>query len=248
MRYSGILCAAILSVFAVSAGQATPPVVVELFTSEGCSSCPPADAVLQRLDAGVAGADVIALGEHVTYWDRLGWKDRFSADLYTQRQEEYGRRFRLGSVYTPQMVVNGQVEFVGVDEARARKEIANAALRQAGRVELKVEANSVAVHALDLPQEAAGAEVLLAITETDLNTDVRAGENGGRKLHHSGVVRSLVVIGRVESLRRGAGGVGFSGQAQLHLASTWKRENLKLVAFVQDRVTGRIWSASALAP
>ena len=110
---------------------ATPPatpVVVELFTSEGCSSCPPADLVLQRLEAGVGvpGAYVIALGEHVTYWDRLGWKDRFSADVFTRRQENYTWQFRSDSAYTPQMIVNGQAEFVGSDEARARREILKA--------------------------------------------------------------------------------------------------------------------------
>jgi hypothetical protein len=219
--------------------QAAPPVIVELFTSEGCSSCPPADVVLQRLEAGVPGAEVIVLSEHVTYWDRLGWKDRFSGDVFTQRQEAYSQRFRLSGVYTPQMVVNGQVEFVGVDEARARKEIAKAASRQAGRVELNADANSVAIRASDLPPEAIGADVILAVTETALDTDVRRGENSGRKLRHTGVVRNLSVIGRVDK-------ANFSGHTQLRLDPAWRRGNLKLVAFIQDRSTRRIWSAGAV--
>ena len=126
----------------MAAAPPATPVVVELFTSEGCSSCPPADLVLQRLEAGIGvpGAYVIALGEHVTYWDRLGWKDRFSADVFTRRQEDYTWQFRSDSAYTPQMIVNGQAEFVGSDEARARREILKAAQGPAAKVDLAIAA------------------------------------------------------------------------------------------------------------
>ena len=148
---------AMAAAFAQSAAPVVPTVLIELFTSEGCSDCPPADVVLQHLEAGVAGAEVIVLGEHVTYWDRLGWKDRFSADIFTQRQEAYSRRFGLGSVYTPQMVVNGQVEFVGSDEARARKEILKAATSKPTqpKIELNLLAGGVvAIAVLGLPPRA----------------------------------------------------------------------------------------------
>src|SRR5215472_12645324 len=105
------------------------PVIVELFTSEGRSSCPPADALLARLEhtQPVAGARVIALEEHVDYWNQLGWTDPFSAPLYRIRQNDYARLFQVDSVYTPQMVVGGQAGFVGGDADRAFHEISRAA-------------------------------------------------------------------------------------------------------------------------
>src|SRR5919197_1244382 len=104
-------------------------VVVELFTSEGCSSCPPADQLLERLAAAGAidGAQVVALGEHVDYWDRLGWRDRFSSPAFTARQAVYVRRFNDESAYTPQMVVDGRAGLVGSDAGAVRRAIAKAA-------------------------------------------------------------------------------------------------------------------------
>src|SRR5215218_5205436 len=112
------------------------PVVVELFTSEGCSSCPPADSVLRKLAAAggdTTGADVIALGMHVTYWDRLGWKDPFSLAAATERQQSYSRVFGEDRVYTPQVVVDGQDEMIGSDEAAIRRAIARAGSRPHAR-------------------------------------------------------------------------------------------------------------------
>jgi hypothetical protein len=112
------------------AAQPPPPVpvVVELFTSEGCASCPPADSVLEKLIASqpVAGARIIGLGEHVDYWDRLGWKDRFSSAAVTSRQRQYQARFRTESIYTPQMIVDGRAEFVGGDDSAARRAVERA--------------------------------------------------------------------------------------------------------------------------
>src|SRR5579872_5070701 len=210
------LVAACLS--AVAPAHAGAQVIVELFTSEGCSSCPPADAVLERLEAGGA----IVLGEHVTYWDHEGWKDRFSAEAFTLRQEEYVRRFHIDSAYTPQMVVNGEAEFVGSDEGRARREIAKAARQPEAKVELSLDDGGVLIKVAQLPAAAKDADMILAVTETRLDTDVHGGENGGHKLRHTGVVRSLATVGRVD----GKAG-DYSARTRYRLDPSWKRENLK---------------------
>jgi len=118
---------AILTATSIAQRKARTPVLVELFTSEGCSSCPPADALLQKLDHDqpIEAADIIVLGEHVDYWDGLGWHDRFSSHQYTDRQSGYSNRFNLNSSYTPQMVVDGTEQFVGNDVTRARQAIAS---------------------------------------------------------------------------------------------------------------------------
>jgi len=233
----------VIAALACFAGVASAQVIVELFTSEGCSSCPPADAVLERLEAG-GGA--IVLGEHVTYWDRLGWKDRFSAEAFTLRQEEYVRSFRIDSAYTPQMVVNGEAEFVGSDERRARQEISKAAREPKAKLELSPDDGGVLIKVSQLPSAAKGADVILAVTETGLDTDVRSGENGGHKLRHSGVVRSLTAVGRIDGKTGKA--PDYSARARYRLDPSWKRENLKLVVFLQDRTSKKIWGAAATSP
>jgi hypothetical protein len=226
------------------------PVVVELFTSEGCSDCPPADTVLARLIAEqpVAGADVIALGEHVDYWDQLGWKDRFSSAELTRRQQAYGAHFSLDSVYTPQMVVDGRVQFVGSDSNAARKAVERAAAAEHGMVTLAIESPSaralvVNVTVTDLPRLGRGdhADIQVAVTEDRVTTDVKRGENRGRTLTHAAVVRSMTTIGQV-----GPEGTA-SARAEIPLGADWQRDQLAIVAFVQEQ-RGRAILTSAAAP
>ena len=228
------------------------PVVVELFTSEGCSSCPPADQLLSRLDRmqPVAGARVIALEEHVDYWNHLGWIDPFSSALYRARQNDYAHRFFTDNIYTPQMVVNGQAEFVGNDAGRAYQEIGHAAQAQPTLVELKRAPNVEDPELVDVSVQVTnpktgkprGANVYLAVTENELATNVLGGENSGRQLRHAPVVRSFGVIGKIDP--RGAN----SGQITntLRLPKEWKRENLRAVVFVQERDSFRITGAGVL--
>src|SRR5271170_8009350 len=133
-RITAVTIAAVVSLLAAPAHSQTPapnrtPVLVELFTSEGCSSCPPADALLAKLDRDqpIQNAEIIILGEHVDYWDNLGWHDRFSSHQYTERQNQYSSRLNVDGVYTPQMIVDGTDQFVGNDAAHAQRAIVHAA-------------------------------------------------------------------------------------------------------------------------
>ncbi len=227
------------------------PVVVELFTSEGCSSCPPADALLAEF-AGrqpIPDAEIIALEEHVDYWDHLGWRDPFSSREFTERQEEYERALQENSPYTPQMVVDGRVGFVGSQGRRAQAEISAAAQIQKSRVELTVEGNSensdlvLRLHAGRPESLAPGetAEIYVALTEDGLVSAVRAGENGGKTLRHAAVVRQLRKIGSTAF----PGGAEFTGSQKLRLPAGWNRANLRAVAFVQEAKTRRILGAAS---
>lgn len=216
------------------------PVLVELFTSEGCSSCPPADKLLGELDkaGSLDGVPVIALGEHVDYWDGLGWKDRFSSRQFTDRQRQFVDRLRLDSAYTPQMVVDGHLEFVGNDERALRQALAKAShSAKPAQVKLSWDGDHLKIAVTDTGVHAA--KVLLAITETNLATEVQRGENGGRTLHHAAVVRKLSQIGDLRNSQ-------FTSSIAVTRDASWNPENLKLVVFVQDEKTGTVLGASAI--
>jgi hypothetical protein len=215
-------------------------VLVELFTSEGCSSCPPADLLLGSLEK--EQPEVIALSEHVDYWNRLGWADPFSSADFTRRQQRYAQLFRLDGVYTPQMVVDGRVEFVGSDAGRARASIAAAAKAPKAKVSLEVSQTTPAAFRLRirverLPQPAE-AELLLIITESNLQTNVPRGENRGRLLRHTAVVRRLTVLGKVSN-------EGLLTEADAPLDPSWNRANLRAVVLVQARGQGPVLGAAS---
>jgi hypothetical protein len=226
-----------------SLGDAVP-VVVELFTSEGCSSCPPADALLGKLidTQPAAGVRIIGLGEHVDYWDHQGWRDRFSSASLTQRQQLYGARFNDASIYTPQMVVDGRSEFVGSDGEAARRAIEKAAALPHARVEIRFEAPLRATIVASAVEVARGerADFVLAITEDRLQSDVTRGENHGRVLKHAAVVRSLQTLGEPFA------GATATATTDLRLGDGWRREHLQIVAFVQERRSRAILGAAAV--
>ncbi|MCU1310805.1 MAG: hypothetical protein JWO20_1930 [Candidatus Angelobacter sp.] len=217
------------------------PVIVELFTSEGCSDCPPADALLERLQSTqpVAGAEIIVLGNHVDYWNHDGWTDRFSTRELTQRQEAYGTSFNLDSVYTPQMVVDGKAEFNGQDESRAKRAVAAAINEPKANISIAPLQDALNIQIDSIPASAKQAQVFLAITEDHLQSNVGKGENSGRTLNHSGVVRDLRKIGTAD-------GNSFSAQPKVKLDSSWKRPDLHAVVFIQDAKTQHILGAASL--
>jgi hypothetical protein len=224
------------------------PILVELFTSEGCSSCPPADALLEKLDRSqpVAGAELIVLSEHVDYWNHAGWDDPYSSRFYSDRQSWYAQRFRSSSVYTPQMVVDGNLQFVGSDAHSA-----NQAFTQAlGARKVEVRLSQVSVEAgkslkarvetgtLSASRSQGHVDVYLAVALTHAESRVTGGENGGRRLTHTGVVRSLAKIGSLQP------GQSFVHDVQVKLERGVDPGNMRVIAFLQESETGSVLGAS----
>lgn len=181
------------------------PVLVELFTSEGCSSCPPADDLLRRIDGRKTpqGQTVIAISEHVSYWDSLGWKDRFSSQVYTTRQSEYSQHFGLDSVYTPQMVVNGREQFVGGDGRSLLAAFASEAKRT--HIDLHIQSAQLSSDHLDLRYSASrlpsgrNLQLFAVLVDDQDQSNVARGENSGRKLIHVSVARMFTRLGPIVS-------------------------------------------------
>ena len=228
--------------------QHRTPVIVELFTSEGCSSCPPADALLARLDREqpVSTAEIIVLEEHVDYWEKDGWHDRFSSSQYTDRQNQYAPRLKFDSVYTPQMVVDGTTQFVGNDGPRAYQAVVAAA--QTPKIALTLSPPVIdgrhVVCSVSSPASATPlpkADLFAALVQPTATTDVLRGENGGHHLEHAGVVRSLQRIGKLQDLASGP--VKFN----LNTPSGITPTKMRLVVFAQGSGQGPIRGAAAIA-
>ena len=228
-----------------SQASARIPVLVELFTSEGCSSCPPADEFLQKLDQqSIPGVHVIALSEHVDYWNQIGWKDPYSAHFYSERQSSYARRFELDSVYTPQMVIDGARELVGSNTAAAGKALAEAIAAPKLAIHLALtSANSKVLQAhvetgkLEPSFGVPEADVYTAIALNRAESQVSSGENAGRKLTHVAVARELNKIATIKL------GQIFSKNIALdqELAG-----NARLIVFVQEHQQGKVLGAAQL--
>jgi hypothetical protein len=233
--------------------QPAPPsghavVLVELFTSEGCSSCPPADAVLSTLvhDQPLPQVEVLGLGEHVDYWDHLGWRDPYSSAAFSKRQSEYASRvFHTADIYTPQLVIDGQYESVGSDIAAIRRAIVRAANSAKAFVRMTVTARSsrevvINVEATVPPGVASKdrADIIAALVQDHATDDVTRGENRGRSLTHSSVVRALTVVGSMAGSEKTASAI-----ATLPLPAS-PATGLRVVAFLQDRRTLRVLGAA----
>jgi hypothetical protein len=214
------------------------PVLVELFTSEGCSSCPPADALLARLDATqfVPGAQAIVLSEHVTYWNQLGWRDPFSMDAMTERQQNYAARFGLASVYTPQIVVDGAAEAVGSDSKALGREVAKAA--EMPKTEIRIEDAAWEGDGVHFAVRTTGplhGMLMGALAEDATQSTVPRGENAGRTLHHVAVVRVLKEMGR-----DAADGRTLTLKLESKDSTAEQGKTLRLVVFLTDSQSGRV--------
>lgn len=227
--------------------EARTPVLVELFTSEGCSGCPPADRFLQKLDQQPQpGAEMIVLGEHVDYWNHIGWKDRFSSHLFSERQSIYAKRFGLESVYTPEMVVDGSSEFVGSDQEKANHVFQSAA----GAPKIPIQLSSVSFDqqhtmrahietgTLDNSYGVSGAEAYIAVALNHAQSQVSAGENAGHQLTHVAIVRSFV---KVAELKRGQ---SLNQEVVVKLEPSIDVHDVRLIAFLQEPHQGRIVGAT----
>ncbi len=236
--------AALAGVLRTSAADAARvPVLVELFTSEGCSSCPPADALLTQLERQtVSSVEVIVLSEHVDYWNHLGWTDSLSSPLFSARQQRYAGKFRMESVYTPQMVVDGRSECLGSDSAKVYSNIEQAAKlpRASARIERifpggEDGGDSARVRVLvdSIPPGIRNEtlEVMLATTESPVASNVSRGENAGRLLKHTGVVRTLTQIAAIRPREHP------SYSATLVLPLPKRRNKMRAVVFLQSRET-----------
>jgi hypothetical protein len=254
IEYRAIVAALLIGVWSFSAPHATAqagqsdtkaqtvPVLVELFTSEGCSDCPPADALLTELDAKqfVPGTEAIVLSEHVTYWDHQGWRDPFSLETMTQRQEEYVRRFGLDSAYTPQMVVDGSSQFVGSNGRALLAAVTKAAAKP--KASLAIEGarwDHGVVRFTVRGEKMDGSKLIAVIAANATHSEVARGENAGRTLHHTAVVRAIKQMdGRVADgrpLTLEAGNAQQAGNTD---------GEMRLIVFETDTGTGRVVAAA----
>jgi hypothetical protein len=217
------------------------PVLVELFTSEGCSSCPPADELLAALQKQqpVSQANIIVLEEHVDYWDRLGWRDRFSSAQFTQRQNAYAPRLRFDDPYTPQMVVDGKIQFVGSDSAKAIASITQAS--RDAKIDLSITQPTIdgrqlvgSVSSVSNKADLSHGDLYAVLVDSSASTEVRAGENGGRHLEHVNVARTFERIGSLQEL------AGKAVSFRLDLPPGDHSEDMRLVVFAQSPDQGPI--------
>src|SRR3974390_1283177 len=216
--------------------EARRPILKELFTSEGCSSCPPADRLLEAFDRTqpVSRADLIVLSEHVDYWNRLGWTDPYSSPLFTERQQEYVRRLYLDGPYTPQLVIDGQADFVGSDERAIRAGIQRAETRPKAAILLRAQRVGPEVKvSLEIGDSMRQAELYLALASDHAQSQVTRGENSGRTLRHVAVISSLTRVGTLPA--RGA----FTNELTLPLKNE-NTQSWRVVAFLQDSESRQI--------
>ncbi len=213
--------------------------VVELFTSEGCSSCPPADDFIERLEKDNYNKQIYILAYHVDYWDRLGWKDRFSDHAYSTRQQQYARLLNLPNIYTPQVIVNGRNEFVGSDEGPILQAIGTGLSHGAPSdltLSARIEGDKIIVD-YKVAGEGKKSELVLALVQKSAQSNIKAGENSGRSLSHVQIVRSLFHANLTSNNNE---------SIVLNLPKDFNEKGWELIGFVQRTTDGRITAAARM--
>ncbi len=219
----------------ISQNPPTGVAVLELYTSEGCSSCPPADDILRGV---VHQQNVFAMAFHVTYWNRLGWKDSFSQKAFDERQYAYGSRFQKDGVYTPQLIINGAEEFVGSRKSQTDNAIKKALATPArAQIDLSktLKDNKIAI-AYTLSGDVVNAVLNFVVVESKFATKIIRGENEGRTLKHDNVVRDFQTL----EVKNTEGGY------EVPFMKNWQLPNCTLIAFLQDKKTGQVLGASKI--
>lgn len=244
--FAAVTCAAMIALFtmAFTGLHKTNPngdkgfAVVELFTSEGCSSCPPADALIAKVLKENSDKPIYILAYHVDYWNRLGWKDAFSDAAYSARQQQYARWLKSSEIYTPQAIVNGTKEFVGSEESTLRNTV-KAGLAEPAKTDLALTGLKAAENKVTVKYKADGvtanSSLVLALLERNATTKVLKGENSGRTLSHVQIVRKLQSV----SLNNHT-----SGSVDLPVPSGFTPEGFEVIAFVQNIANGAITGAA----
>jgi hypothetical protein len=234
------IAAGIAVALVAASATAERAVLVELFTSEGCSSCPPADALLRQVNGTQTsgGQWIVGISEHVTYWNSLGWSDPFSSSLYTERQNAYSQRFHLEGVYTPQMVINGAEQIVGSDRAALARAV-KAEEEQRPQMSLRILSMSVAQGTLTVifstsgEVPAQGADLIAVLADDSDRSSVLRGENSGHTLVHVAVARSISRVAKVQA----AG----ERTVQIQIPSSIQgAEGHHLILFAQTPGSGRV--------
>ncbi|HTP69493.1 MAG TPA: DUF1223 domain-containing protein [Dongiaceae bacterium] len=227
------------------------PVLLELFTSEGCSSCPPADELLARLDRSqpVPGVEIIGIEEHVDYWNHDGWVDPYSSVEWTVRQTEYVDRFKGATAYTPEMVIDGERSVVGSRPEEILAAIRGSSHDERANISAKLQVPAaerglkfeIRIDNLKFTQRDAP-EIWLAIAERNTGSHVKAGENAGKDLQHSAVLRSLKKVGTANPKNEPA----FNGTAEAKLSRDWNANNIEVIIFVQEKKSRRVLGAAVV--
>jgi len=206
--------------------------LIELFTSEGCSSCPAADEALEEIQKKYSDKNVLVLGYHVDYWDKLGWKDIFSDASFTQRQEYYSTIFRLDNIYTPQAVINGKKEFLGSNKSKLISSIEEQ-LNERSVVSIKLNVVQNPEGKIDVQYSAEGVDskkeqAILVLIQKMATNEIKKGENKGRTLHHINIVRNIFYLPLKERT------------TNFTLPAGLQKEDVFVAGFIQDERSGKI--------